>query len=59
MLLFHLESMFLEYLHFCLDFFGHVGKWVDKKAKINFKFYGATDWTVNNYNTHLAQYLKK
>ena len=29
------------------------------KAKVNFKIYDVTDWTTNNYNTHIAQYLKK
>ena len=28
---------FLKYLHFCPDVFGHVGKRLDKKAKVNFK----------------------
>ena len=35
--------------------FDFAGKWLDKQAKINFK----TDWTTSNYNTHVAQYLKK
>ena len=26
---------FLRYLNFCHDFFGHVGKWFDKKAQVN------------------------
>ena len=30
--------------------FGHVGKPLDKKAKVNLKFY-VTDWQTNNYNT--------
>ena len=50
---------FLRYSNFCPDFFGHLGKRLDKKAKINFKIYNAADWTTNNYNTHIAQYLKK
>ena len=28
-----------RYLNFCSDSFGHVGKWLDKKAKVNFKTY--------------------
>ena len=39
--------------------FGHVGKRLDKKAKIDFKIYDATGWRANNYNTHIAQYLKE
>ena len=30
-----------RYLNFCSDSFGHVGKWLDKKAKVNFKTYDA------------------
>ena len=40
-------------------FFGHVGKWLDKKAKVNFNIYEVIDWTTNNYNTHIAQDIKK
>ena len=28
--------------------FGHVGKWPDKKAKVNFKFYDVTGCIANN-----------
>ena len=34
-------------------------KMVDKKAIVNFKIYDVTDWTTNNYNTHVTQYFKK
>ena len=27
-------------------------------AKVTFKIYDVTDWTTNNYNIHIAQYLK-
>ena len=37
---------------------GHVGKRHDKKARVNFKIYDATGCTANNYNTHIAKYLK-
>ena len=30
----------------------------DKKPKVNFIFYDATDWTTNKYNKYTAQYLK-
>ena len=30
-----------------------------KKAKVNFKIYDAKSWKANNYNTDIAQYLKK
>ena len=46
--------------------FDNVGKWIDKKAKVNFKLdkkakvnYDVTEWTASNYNTHMSQYLKK
>ena len=32
---------------------------LDKKAMVNFKIHDVTVWTTNNYNTHIAQYLKK
>ena len=39
--------------------FGYLEKRLDKKAMVNFKLYDVTDWTTNNYNTHIAQYLEK
>ena len=48
-MLFHDPYISLKHLYFCLD----------KKAMVNFKIYYVTDWTTNNYNTHIAQYLKK
>ena len=33
----HLKSSLFLYMHFCPDVLGHVGKLVDKKAKVNFK----------------------
>ena len=39
--------------------FDHVVKPLDQKAKINFKIYDVKDWEKNNYNTHIAQDLKK
>ena len=48
-----------RYLNFCPDFFGYVGKRLDKKARVNFKCYDTTVWDTNNCNTHIDQYLKK
>ena len=31
----------------------------DWKDEVNFKFYDVTTWLTNNYNTYIAQYLKK
>ena len=49
----------LEILTFLSGLFGYVEKWLDKKAVVNIKIYHVTDWTTNDYNTHIAQYLKK
>ena len=35
--------LFLIYLNFCSNFFDHVGKEFDKKAKVNSKIYDATN----------------
>ena len=52
--LFILEiSTFLSWL------FGFAEKQLDKKDKVIFKIYDVTDWTTNNYNTHITQYLKQ
>ena len=39
--------------------FGHVGKRLDEKAKVNFKIHDVTNWLTNNYNTLIERYLKK
>ena len=38
--------------------FRYVEKRLDKKTMVNFKIYDVTDWTTNNYNPHIAQYLR-
>ena len=48
----------LRFLNFCPDFFGHVGKRFDKKAKVNFKIYDVINWETNKYNTHIAQHSR-
>ena len=40
-------------------FVGHVGKPLGKKVKANLKTYDVTNWGRNNYNTYIAQHLKK
>ena len=40
-------------IHFCPDFFGHLEKRLDKKAKVDFKIHDAISWERNNYNTHI------
>ena len=34
--------------------FGHAAKRLDKKDKVNLKFYDVTAWLTNNRNTHIA-----
>ena len=41
----------LKIFKFLSWLFDHAGKQLDKKAKVH--------WQTNNYNTHIAQYLKK
>ena len=49
----------LEILTFFSWVFGYAEKRLDKKAMVNFKIFGVTDWATNIYNIHIAQYLKK
>ena len=50
---------FLRNLNFYPDFFGHVEKQLDKKAKVNFKICDVINWEKIIYNTRIAQCLKK
>ena len=45
---FYFTVKFFRYLNFCPEHFGYVEKWLDKKAKINFKIYNTTNWEKNN-----------
>ena len=38
----------LKLFKFLSSLFGHVTTWVDKKDKVNFKFYKVTAWLANN-----------
>ena len=44
--------LFLRYLNFCPDLFGHMRKWLDKNI------YDFTIWLTNNCNAHILLYLK-
>ena len=45
---FMLKALFvLKIFTFLSWLFGYVGKWLDKKAVVNFKIYDVTDWTTN------------
>ena len=52
------NDYFLRYLSFCPNFYD-MQKLFYKKVMVNFKIYDTVNWITNNYNTHIAQYLKK
>ena len=57
---FTLKALFaLKIFKFLSCEFGHIAKRLDKKDKVNFKFYNVTAWLVNNPNTHVAQYFER
>ena len=56
---FILKVFVLRIFNFLPDLFGQVGKRFDKKAMVDLKIYDVTTWQTNNYNTRIAQYLKK
>ena len=49
----------LKIFKFLSWLFAHVAERLDKKDKVNFKFYNVTAWLTNNCNAHIAQYLEK
>ena len=47
---FMLKALFaFEIFTFLSWHFGYVEKWLDEKAKVNFKIYDVTDWPTNEY----------
>ena len=42
--------LFVRYLIFCPDIFGHVGTRIDKEIKVNLKIYDVTTWLKNKFN---------
>ena len=57
---FMLKALFvLKIFKFLSWLFDHVAKLLDKKDKVNFKFYDVTTCLTNNCNSHIAQYLEK
>ena len=55
-----LKALFaLEIFKFFSWPFDFVEKRLDAMARVNFKIRIITDWTANNCNKHIAQYLKK
>ena len=53
------QKLVLKIFKFLSWLLGHVAKRLDKKDKVNFKFYDVTAWLANNRNTHIAQYFEK
>ena len=49
----------LKIFKFLSRLFGHVAKRLDKKDKVNFRFYDVTAWLKDNRNAHIAQYFEK
>ena len=45
---------FVRYLNFRPDFFGHVGKRLNKKVKIISKFLTSQTGKTNNHNIHIC-----
>ena len=57
---FMLKTLFvIQIFVFPSRHFAYVEKRFDKKTKIKSKTCEVTDWTTNNYNTRIAQYLRK
>ena len=54
-----IRLLFLRYLNYFANFWGHVKKRLDKKAKVNIKIYDITDWETNNCYKHIAQYVSQ
>ena len=56
---FILKALFvLKIFKFLSRLFGHVGKRLDEKDKVNFKIHDVTTWFTNNCNTHIAHRVK-
>ena len=49
----------LKIFKFLSRLFFHVAKRLDKKDKLNLKFYDVTAWLTNNCNKNIAHYFGK
>ena len=57
---FTLKALFvLKIFKFLSCVFGHVAKLLDKKDKLDFRFYDITAWLINDCNTYIALYLER
>ena len=52
-------SLYMNMNHDSLNRTLHMGKRLEKKAKVNFKIYDVITSETNNCSTRIAQYLKK
>ena len=43
-----------EIFAFLSRLFGYIEKRLNNETMVNFKVYDVTDWTTNNFNTHIA-----
>ena len=53
-LYFMLKSLFI---HKIFKFCDSLGNKLDQKTMVNFKIYNVKGWPVNNYYTHITQYI--
>ena len=56
---FTVVALFLEIFKFLFWPLDHVGKWFDKKAKVNLKIYDDTNLKTSHCKAHIARFLKK
>ena len=57
---FILKALFvLKIFKFSLDFFGQVGKRLDRKIKVNLKIYDIKTCLTNSYNTHVLPNISR
>ena len=47
------------FIYILFRLLGYIEKRLAKNAMVNFKICDVTDWTTNNNNIHIIQYLKK
>ena len=51
--------MFLRYLNFCPDIFGHVVKRLDQKPKVYLKVYDVTAWLKKTIIIHILSNISR
>ena len=51
--------LLLKIFKFLFTIFGHTAKRLDKKDKVNFKFYDVTAWLTNHCNTHILPNISR